>query len=400
MTVDTQKEEILETVAGFIREVIGEEWVLEKPITMETAFGSDLELESIEIVALSEKLQERYGEQLDLAGWLSAMKFDEIIGLDGRQARRPHRLVPVAGACPGTLRAPVAAANGRWLRPQSRQYDLNIGAPCVLASAPFSRAPASRGLPDRPLEVNGLRVHAVELGAGPPVVLVHGIALSNLSLWYFGAAPALARRRRVVLYDLRGHGLSESAENGYSSEVLAGDLEGVLDRLCPALQPVDLVGFSFGGVVALRFCLEHPERVRRLALVEMPLPPIDPSWLESLLDPEAAERAQLVPASLQQALARGGRQAVRHAERLRAISEETTLMRDVESERPFTQAELGELDLPVLLCYGTETACPAAADWLREVLPAAEVRVVEGGHYLPLDAPEALGDAISDFLDA
>jgi acyl carrier protein len=81
MTVETQKEEILETVAGFIREVIGEEWVLEKPITIETAFGSDLELESIEIVALSEKLQERYGEELDLAGWLSAMKFDEIIGL-------------------------------------------------------------------------------------------------------------------------------------------------------------------------------------------------------------------------------------------------------------------------------------------------------------------------------
>ncbi len=81
MSVDTEQKEILETVAAFIREVIGEEWVLEKPITMETAFGSDLELESIEIVALSEKLQERYGEQLDLAGWLSGMKFDEIIGL-------------------------------------------------------------------------------------------------------------------------------------------------------------------------------------------------------------------------------------------------------------------------------------------------------------------------------
>jgi acyl carrier protein len=81
MTVDTQRQEILETVAAFIREVIGEEWVLEKPIDMDTTFGSDLELESIEIVALSEKLQERYGEQLDLAGWLSAMKFDEIIGL-------------------------------------------------------------------------------------------------------------------------------------------------------------------------------------------------------------------------------------------------------------------------------------------------------------------------------
>jgi pimeloyl-ACP methyl ester carboxylesterase len=247
------------------------------------------------------------------------------------------------------------------------------------------------------VEVNGLRIHAQELGAGPPAVLLHGIAVSNLSLWYLGAAPALARRRRVVLYDLRGHGLSETSANGYSSDVLARDLEGVLDRLCS--EPADLVGFSFGGVVALRFCLELPQRVRRLVLVEMPLPPIDPAWLESLLDPAAAER-RLVPLPLQQALARGGRQAVRHAERLRVISEETTLTGDVESERPFTAAELSKLDLPVLLCYGTETACPGAADWLREALPDAQVRVLEGGHYLPLDAPEALGTAISDFLDA
>jgi acyl carrier protein len=81
LTAERDKEEILETVAGYIRDVIGEDWVLEKPIGMETSFGSDLELESIEIVALSEKLQERYGEQIDLAGWLSGMEFREIVGL-------------------------------------------------------------------------------------------------------------------------------------------------------------------------------------------------------------------------------------------------------------------------------------------------------------------------------
>ncbi len=248
------------------------------------------------------------------------------------------------------------------------------------------------------VEVNGLTVHAQELGSGPPVVLLHGIAVSNLSLWYFGAAPALAERHRVLLYDLRGHGLSETPASGYSSTVLADDLEAMLDQLCP--EPVDLVGFSFGGVVALRFCLERRERVRRLVLVEMPLPPIAPAWLESLFDPEVAEREQLVPAPLQQALSRGGRQAVRHAERLRVISEETTLTSDIEAEPVFTDSELASLDLPVLLCYGTRTACPGAADWLQGGLADARLSVLEGGHYLPLDAPDALGVAISDFLDA
>jgi acyl carrier protein len=81
LTSERDKEEVLDVVAAYIRDVIGEDWVLEKPIAMETSFGSDLELESIEIVALSEKLEARYGEQIDLAGWLSGMEFKEIVGL-------------------------------------------------------------------------------------------------------------------------------------------------------------------------------------------------------------------------------------------------------------------------------------------------------------------------------
>jgi acyl carrier protein len=81
MAVDAQRQEVLETVAGFIREVIGEDWVHETPIAMETSFSEHLELESIEFVALAEKLQERYGEEVDFVGWLSEMELDEIIGL-------------------------------------------------------------------------------------------------------------------------------------------------------------------------------------------------------------------------------------------------------------------------------------------------------------------------------
>lgn len=76
------RELILTEVAGLIREVIGEDWVLEAPIRMDTSFSADLELESIEIVALSEKVQARYGDALDFAGWLSGMEIDEIIALN------------------------------------------------------------------------------------------------------------------------------------------------------------------------------------------------------------------------------------------------------------------------------------------------------------------------------
>lgn len=76
-----RKAEILRTISGFIAEVIGEDWVREKPITAETKFSYDLEVESIELVALSEKIQQRYGESVDFPTWLSGLELDDIINL-------------------------------------------------------------------------------------------------------------------------------------------------------------------------------------------------------------------------------------------------------------------------------------------------------------------------------
>ena len=71
----------LEDVARMVREVIAEDWALDVPITMETSFADDLELESIEFVALAEKLKLTYGKRVDFAAWLATMELKEIIGL-------------------------------------------------------------------------------------------------------------------------------------------------------------------------------------------------------------------------------------------------------------------------------------------------------------------------------
>ena len=73
--------EVLEEVARMVREVIGEEWAEEVPITMATSFARDLELESIEFVALAERLKSRYGKSVDFAGWLAGMELKQIIEL-------------------------------------------------------------------------------------------------------------------------------------------------------------------------------------------------------------------------------------------------------------------------------------------------------------------------------
>ena len=71
----------IEILGRMLQEVIGEDWALEDPISAQTSFNDDLELESIEFVALAEKLQEHYGESIDFVAWLSSKELDEIITL-------------------------------------------------------------------------------------------------------------------------------------------------------------------------------------------------------------------------------------------------------------------------------------------------------------------------------
>jgi len=75
------KEEIFETLNQFITEVIGEEFVEEMDITPSSSFTKDLEMDSIEIVAFSEKVKNHFGSNIDFTGWLSNMDLDEIIQL-------------------------------------------------------------------------------------------------------------------------------------------------------------------------------------------------------------------------------------------------------------------------------------------------------------------------------
>ena len=73
--------DILATVERLLVDVAGDELLVAGPIGMATSFNKDLELESIEFVALAEKLQEHYGTRVDFVGWISKKELDQIIAL-------------------------------------------------------------------------------------------------------------------------------------------------------------------------------------------------------------------------------------------------------------------------------------------------------------------------------
>ncbi|MFZ0876540.1 MAG: alpha/beta fold hydrolase, partial [Pseudonocardiaceae bacterium] len=117
---------------------------------------------------------------------------------------------------------------------------------------------------DRRVIVDGISTQYLEAGAGSPLLLLHGYEQSATS-WRW-VIPELARTHRVVALSLPGHGDSAPAVGGYApGRDLAPFVASFLDTL--AVGPLDVVGNSVGGAVALRLALADPARVRTLTLV-------------------------------------------------------------------------------------------------------------------------------------
>ncbi|MGH7359120.1 MAG: alpha/beta fold hydrolase [Candidatus Rokuibacteriota bacterium] len=113
-------------------------------------------------------------------------------------------------------------------------------------------------------------IHAVIGGQGPPVLLLHGYPQTH-ACWH-RVAPALAARFTVVCTDLRGYGdsgrpPSDPAHRAYSKRSMAEDQLEVMAAL--GFERFALVGHDRGGRVAYRLALDHPERVTRLAVLDI-----------------------------------------------------------------------------------------------------------------------------------
>ena len=134
----------------------------------------------------------------------------------------------------------------------------------------YGQRPTSLPKPDsRIVDLGDVKLHTlVWNGSLPALVMLHGL---NNNAWSWARIASLfAPQRKVVAICQRGHGASTSPQTGYSLKDTTCDLLGVLDAL--SLEVVDLVGHSWGGKVATHFNIEHPDRVRSLALAD-PAPP-------------------------------------------------------------------------------------------------------------------------------
>jgi pimeloyl-ACP methyl ester carboxylesterase len=129
----------------------------------------------------------------------------------------------------------------------------------LLTRIPFSGAapPASHFL-----DCHGVKIHYVVQGTGEPVILIHGLYSSaNINWQLTGVFNELAKDHQVIALDLPGHGRSDKpeSETAYGLAII-DDIVALLDHL--KVKQVHVVGYSIGGMIAVKLMALHPDRVR------------------------------------------------------------------------------------------------------------------------------------------
>jgi len=233
---------------------------------------------------------------------------------------------------------------------------------------------------------------------GSPIVLLHGLVSGNMATWYSTVALPLAKTHRVALYDLRGHGDSSLPQQGFDLDSHVGDLLAVIGARLPNARQVDLVGHSLGALIALRFALTYPERVRRLVLIDAPMPAkhwVGPSLSGVKSSAALAEWVNEQPYLMNDSR---GRRRERLHRRLESLLLSSTLVADVMTMESESDVALRMLQLPVLLIYGQHSPCLEVGYQLQKILPNAELTLLDCGHYIPVEMPGALRQILEQYF--
>ncbi len=257
---------------------------------------------------------------------------------------------------------------------------------------------------------DGLTINYEQWGDpdSPAVVLLHGFT-SDLRMWA-GQVEAFAAYYRVVAPDLRGHGRTDAPEDlaEYTMERYCDDLVALLDAL--SIDVCALVGCSFGGMIAVHFATEHPERLAALVLSDTSAAFDNPAYDDAYRRREAAMGASTEVVERFGTAELGKRAAANItdsflAEGLRKryarMSREGYLgAASVRRERPDVLPLLGErLTMPVLVCTGTDDPVHSASMVMaNEIRSPRVVTFRDTGHGIPSLRPDAFNDAVLGFF--
>jgi haloacetate dehalogenase len=307
----------------------------------------------------------------------------------------------------------------------------------------FVRQDIHRGLPAQPLRakvmfegfenrrisVGDVTINTLLKGSGPALLLLHGYPQTHV-MWH-KVAPSLAEHFTVVATDLRGYGDSAKPEGDekherYSKRVMAADHAAVMASL--GFDKFMVAGHDRGARVTHRLLLDHPERVRRAALLDIiPTPEVFKRidqftatayyhWFFLIQRRDLPER--LIGGDPEYYLRRMGTRAGRDvftpeafAEYLRCFRDPACIHATCEDYRAAASIDLkhhkedGErkMTCPLMVLWGQEGLLGRAYDPLaiwRDYADDVRGHSLPGGHFLPEEAPAETLKALTDFFSA
>jgi pimeloyl-ACP methyl ester carboxylesterase len=247
-------------------------------------------------------------------------------------------------------------------------------------------------------KLNGIEIEYQDGGLGSPVLLGHGYSATG-RMWD-GQRAALGDRYRIVSWDMRGHGQTESPKDPaqYSAALTVADMRALLQHC--GIERAVVGGLSLGGYVSLAFYLAHPEMVRALVICDSG-PGYRNAEARAAWNQRAHERAAELEAKGLEALAGRSRemreamghhasaQGLAHAARGMLAQEGSDVIDGLGSIRVPTLVIVGDQDQPFL----------APCEYMAKKIPDARLEIIPGaGHSSNLDQPTIFNRVLSEFL--
>lgn len=248
------------------------------------------------------------------------------------------------------------------------------------------------------LSRDGINLYYEIHGHGPSILLSHGYSATQ-EMWR-GQIEPLSRHHQLMLWDMRGHGQTDSPEDlaAYSEDATIGDMAALLDAA--GAESAIVGGLSLGGYMSLAFYLAHPERVRALLLFDTG-PGFKNDEARAAWNQRALETATTFETKGLAALQSKSREMAmsthRSAAGLARAARGMLAQRDARVIK-----SLPSIRVPVLIMVGAEDkAFLASADYMAAKIPNAfKVLIPEAGHASNLDQPEIFNQSVVKFVES
>lgn len=248
------------------------------------------------------------------------------------------------------------------------------------------------------LNRDGINLYYEIHGKGPAILLSHGYSATT-QMWR-GQVASLSRHRQIIVWDMRGHGQSDSPDDpaAYSEEATVGDMAAMLDAA--GAEQAIVGGLSLGGYMSLAFYLAHPQRVRALLLFDTG-PGFKNDEARAAWNQRAEETARTFETHGLASLQSKGREMAmsqhRSAAGLARAARGMLSQRDAR-----VMKSLPHIQVPTLIIVGADdTAFLAPADYMAAKIPnARKIVLPHAGHASNLDQPEMFNQAVETFLES